>query len=566
MNEVASALISHSSVTAPVAADKSPSSDELFIINLCTSMTPMPSVPKSLKGFEEFKLYQVSRVEDGRRRYRLRLGFFNCQAEAELLLSSVRAMYPAAFSGTASQEDLRFLGETPDAKKTISPKLNATPPDLPKTSPIKNTATVTTTTAPINHAIPVTTAPTKSDIAKSDIAPIRQPVTITSPSAAAPIPAASTKPQAGPGDPAKTKEDEATRIMKAPVRVRAAGKATALQVDAKALDTTEMSLEFEPTSEPGVPSAAVNARGEVKTLDSKPFHVGRGVTVPEVELQFAPEVERKAPAAAATPAKVSVSPKAAPQVAPLRAAAPPAVAKAAAIPPAGTMRSSVPAPSTNAPGKLRGAATVVDDYVPILDTTLTIRTLTQAEKDDPNQPKWYAVELASSEHPFNLEAMPRLDIFAAFSLYSVVVSETGKVRHALRLGFFREEVSADAVSGYLKTFFPSPVITRIGVAEYNRFAEPKPKAVAPAADQNVVKLSEKRDQAAPQVTGKPADKSVGAVAAKPAANAALRGNSSKNAQAAMNKGANKALVSESGIRQVARPQSFFARLIGRDLD
>jgi hypothetical protein len=43
--------------------------------------------------------------------------------------------------------------------------------------------------------------------------------------------------------------------------------------------------------------------------------------------------------------------------------------------------------------------------------------------------------------------------------------------HSLRLGFFREEVSAEAVSGYLKTFFQTPTVVRISIAEQGRFKD-----------------------------------------------------------------------------------------------
>jgi len=548
MSEVAKAMI-ESSGMRPTVADASPATDEWFVINLCASMTPMPSVPKSLAGFEEFKLFQVSRVEDGRRRYRLRLGFFNCQAEAELLLGSIRTLYPAAFAGAASQEDLRFRGETQIATKSTAQKPVAAEPAIVKAAVVKQAPAEKTALESVAAAKPAAPA---TIVTKIETAPLRQPAAVK-----VEQPKAELKAAKAPEKPAKPNEDDATRIMPAAIRVSAAGKATALQVDAKSLDTSEMSLEFNPTPEPGVPEAAVHAKAEIKAIDSKPFHVGRGVDVPDVQLEFVPEAARKISPEAKAAAPVNANAKPAPQPAAAGIAKPAAGTSTKTSAPATSRPAAAAASAPAAAGNmLPGASRVMDDYVPVLDTTLTIRTLTQAEKDDPNQPTWFAVELTSSEHPFNLEAMPRLDIFAAYRLYSVVVSDGGKVHHALRLGFFKEEVSADAVSGYLKTFFPTPIIKRIGVAEYNRFAEPKPKPVATQND-NVVKLAEKRDHAVPSAAT--------ATANSTPANTP-RGNGAKLSQAAMNKGASKALAAESGIRQVPRPQSFFARLIGRDLD
>ena len=82
-----------------------------------------------------------------------------------------------------------------------------------------------------------------------------------------------------------------------------------------------------------------------------------------------------------------------------------------------------------------------------LDSTQTIRALTAAELNDANQPKWFVVQLAISEQAINLDTMPHLDIFAAYRLYSVATAGSGKILHSLRLGFFKEEVSAQAVTG-----------------------------------------------------------------------------------------------------------------------
>src|SRR5437868_6849274 len=87
------------------------SAAEVYVINLCASMTPMPSVPRSLKGYENHRLYQVTRVEDGRHRYRLRLGFFISEADAEIALASLRSLYPAAFTSRAGAEDMRYSGD-----------------------------------------------------------------------------------------------------------------------------------------------------------------------------------------------------------------------------------------------------------------------------------------------------------------------------------------------------------------------------------------------------------------------------------------------------------------------
>lgn len=138
---------------------------------------------------------------------------------------------------------------------------------------------------------------------------------------------------------------------------------------------------------------------------------------------------------------------------------------------------------------------------PDLDSTQTIRALTAEELNDEGTEKWFAIQLAVSEQPVNLETMPHLDIFEAYRLYSVATAGSGKITHSLRLGFFKEAVSAEAVAGYLKTFFSSPTVLRISVAEHARFKDATlPKRPAPVENkQNVIELETARSARAAAV-------------------------------------------------------------------
>ena len=103
------------------------------------------------------------------------------------------------------------------------------------------------------------------------------------------------------------------------------------------------------------------------------------------------------------------------------------------------------------------------------DSTQTVRAISPSEIRDPNQQKWFAVQLAVSDRPVNLEAMPSLDVFAAYRLYAVEARLESSTRYCLRLGFFNEEQSAQTLCGYLKTFFRSPSVVRVSAAERARF-------------------------------------------------------------------------------------------------
>jgi hypothetical protein len=123
-----------------------------------------------------------------------------------------------------------------------------------------------------------------------------------------------------------------------------------------------------------------------------------------------------------------------------------------------------------------------------LDSTQTVRAVTTEELFDSHRPRWYAIQLVVSERAMNLDTMPRLEIFATHRLYAVVGKQNNASLHALRLGFFPDEESAEATREYLRSFFSTPSIVRVSAAEHARFlqsstprAAPAPKPAPPSA-------------------------------------------------------------------------------------
>ena len=115
----------------------------------------------------------------------------------------------------------------------------------------------------------------------------------------------------------------------------------------------------------------------------------------------------------------------------------------------------------------------VDRRKPLdVDSTQRMRALTPTELYDSHRPKSYAVQLVVSDRPVNLDMMPRLEVFAAHRLYTIAAKQQSGTWHALRLGFFPDEESAQVICGYLQTFFSSPSIVRVSTAEQARFAPP----------------------------------------------------------------------------------------------
>jgi hypothetical protein len=580
----------------------------LYVINLCASMAPIRETDKVLPGFESYRVYQVSRKEDGRVRYRLRLGFFSDEAEAQTALACVREHYPTAFAASLSDEDQRhtrgFAG---------------TPPATPVAAP---------TRPAIVNASPAPAAPAKApEIAP---APVAKPVGVA---AKAPSPAAA--PTTTPSDTqrlAVLKRDRApvveldwdsgesvgtpaapTSVKTAPVPSTAKGSsipapgpvAQRVPIPPK---SAELTLAVEPAT--AVPSANT-------TPSNTPFHVGKGVDIPAVGLSLEPE--SASPAVTAQIQQPIAATKTPDPSVPASAAASmkPAAAKAAATPTPQKPKLTPPAKSTPAPAAKSAAAPpempappnkpgvkapARHDDAPALDmdSTQTIRALTAEELDDENQAKWFAVQLAVSEQTINLDTMPHLDIFSAYRLYSVATASNGKILHHMRIGFFKEQVSAEAVSGYLKTFFGSPTVLRISVAEYNRFAEaPPPPAHAPEPKAKVIELAAARDRTpareVPVVTmevtptaatgryPKPGTANTGThhqlpangaskVAAKSGAPAVRRSEqNAKTGASGRHRTLNDALIeearlvelSESAIRQLPKNSSLLSKLFGK---
>jgi hypothetical protein len=117
-----------------------------------------------------------------------------------------------------------------------------------------------------------------------------------------------------------------------------------------------------------------------------------------------------------------------------------------------------------------------DARVASFDTTQTLRPLTPTELEDAALLRWFVIQLSCSEEVFDPEALPNLDIFSEYRLYSVASLEQGKTLHSLRVGFFSEESHAKAVAGYLGTFYNEPTVKRISAAERTRFAQHRVEA------------------------------------------------------------------------------------------
>jgi hypothetical protein len=106
-----------------------------------------------------------------------------------------------------------------------------------------------------------------------------------------------------------------------------------------------------------------------------------------------------------------------------------------------------------------------------IDSTQTQRALTPLKLPDDESSTNFVVQLILSEDEIDPDQVPSLDIFSEYRLYRIMGLDDERVMHALRLGFFSSEPAAQAVAGYLAIYFDSPSVTRVSVAERERFAQ-----------------------------------------------------------------------------------------------
>ncbi len=142
-----------------------------------------------------------------------------------------------------------------------------------------------------------------------------------------------------------------------------------------------------------------------------------------------------------------------------------------------TRVSVVPTPiaRTNNPPPLREVQPSAHP-APRLDSTQTVRALTPLELEDEEAMRWFVIQLASAEDAIDPDTVPNLDIFSVYRLYAVAGLDQGRIMHALRLGFFSEEIAAAAVASYLSAYYDKPTIKRVSAAERDRFADQRVEA------------------------------------------------------------------------------------------
>jgi len=392
-----------------------------FVLNLCSSTTPMALAQTDLPELKRFNFFVSRRFEEGRERFRLHMGYFATLAEAEEWLNLVREIYPGAWAGEAPGRKLRERAaavQAAQARHAAGPQPQVS---APRPAP---------DLAPIMLAPPPPPAPTVSEELSARVPVLQAAPALPQPAARAPVPptpraarppapaarapAPPPKPRPAPAAPAGTATPAAHKGA-APLR---AGAPAARRPDSRA----EKSGVFGDS----------NVREVLKAL-------GDASATGETRLMRTPPPRAAAPNPAA-PARSSLSDT---QVLKLL--------------------------ENRRPQGAEGpAAEAAHGAIPMLkpDDTGTREALKDAVTTD--APVLFAVQLQWSVQAVELDKVPPLAIFSAYTLYTVEGSRDGRKWFGLRLGFFSDAISAKQVAHYVRSEFAAVAVVPVSAQEKSR--------------------------------------------------------------------------------------------------
>jgi len=461
-----------------------------FVLNLCSSTTPMALAQTELPELKRFTFFVSRRFEEGRERFRLHMGFFDSQAEAEEWLNVVREIYPGAWAGEAPGKKLRARAAeaaAAQAQHAVGPQKTATVAAAPvPTPPAPAVARPRDTRAAIPPKIPTlvptlhppAAAPASVRVSKPAAGaarPAAQPVK------AAPQPIAKRPPAAVPAQrpvsPAAARTAAPTPVASRPVAA-ARPAAPAMQQPrpgALAAGGQPVAAKAASALKPAGPRAAV--------APAAPARPAAAPTAAKAIAQTASQGARqspKKPVFADSNVKEVMAALDAPQDLTGETRLMPAPGGRADTADDSsltdtqvlrfleTRRQEDNAARPQSPMHVDAAA---ESGISLLkpDDTGTRRALKEAVSH--NEPVSFAVQLQWSVQPVALDRVPPLAIFSAYTLYSVEGSRDGRRWYGLRLGFFNDAISAKQVAYYVRSEFASVAVVPVSSQERERATE-----------------------------------------------------------------------------------------------
>jgi hypothetical protein len=452
---------------------------------------------------KRFTFFVSRRFEEGRERFRLHMGYFTTLAEAEEWLSVVRDIYPGAWAGEAPGKKLRAraaAAAAEQAQHAQGPQPRSELPNLPASAPAAPVARATAPTpvrpaappAPVHAAAPVA-RPVELKPAR---VPVAAPITVSYESPAITVPtvhaaAPTAAPSRSPAPPvlappvAKPAPSVVPIAKAAPTHLASPLVAKVAAAPAPVTRAVIHPAKPAPTPVPTPVQAMVGIKAPARAEPARLPAKGTNAPAPATSKQrpkasskgtaFADSNVREVLAAlddTSETGQTRMMP--APQIPRVEAQDDATLTDTQVLRYLETRRSD-----DTGPGRL--GEDPPDASISLLkpDDTGTRRALKEAVNQ--NAPVSFAVQLQWAVQPVELDKVPPLAIFSAYTLYTVEGSREGRKWYGLRLGFFSDAISAKQVAYYVRSEFASVAVVPVSPQEKVRATEEDKKTNASLA-------------------------------------------------------------------------------------
>jgi hypothetical protein len=403
-----------------------------FVINLCSSTSPVALTPPDHAGLKRFSFFVSRRREESRERFRLHMGYFDTQEEAEKLLDIVREIYPGAWAGLAPGQKLRAAAAQNGAPAAPAVATEVAPAQLD--APLGST--------PAAAAAAAASAPAATPVAQSVEHEISPAPTVAAVAAdAAPSPVAATDAATDTTVVAAVPQDATTLV---------AAAALALLPD-KGRHIPDSTL-LKPENAAAARSLH-DVRAAIAALEDTSERAPTLNPIPELK----PAVHAS-DRHAVIPAEISDHGVL-------------AVLEQGAVASTATTGSTVamPMPMAGPSGESAWRSAAPEDEA-------------QPDAQPRVEKPFFAVQLMWSVQPMDIAQVPQLAIFSAYTLYGAEGNRDGRRWYGLRLGFFTDAVSAKQVAHYVRSEFSTVSVVPVTARERERakLAAGRPIATAVA--------------------------------------------------------------------------------------
>ena len=491
---------------AATAADAGP-----FVLNLTSSTTPMALAHPELAELKRFTFFVSRRFEEGRERFRLHMGYFTTLAEAEEWLAVVREIYPGAWAGEAPGKKLRAraaAAAAEQAQHAVGPVPRSALPNMPaaaQAAPAPRAATPAPA-RPIQHHAPAPTAvpvarpvelkppvarPAATFAFESPAANVPTVHAAAAPSVAPPVvlppvlppPVAKAAPVQPFGSPSKSASAYAAAAPVAKAAPVAAPRALSSGMQGRPAVAAPP-----PIAAKVAPAAAPHAGSPTRIPVAAPAHsAAKGATA------AAPNASKQRPGQKPSKGNAFSDSNVREVLAALDETSETGQTRMMPAPHLGRVDSSDEGSLTDTQvlryletrrGDGESGGRPSDDpteaSISLLkpDDTGTRRALKDAVVQ--NEPVSFAVQLQWAVQPVELDKVPPLAIFSAYTLYTVEGSRDGRKWYGLRLGFFSDAISAKQVAYYVRSEFASVAVVPVSPQEKSRASEEDSKKAAGA--------------------------------------------------------------------------------------